>query len=60
LDRRPCDDTNGSNVVSIESVSEGDRARRAHDGDETDESEAKRLLELPALTSDNDEECSGV
>jgi hypothetical protein len=50
--------TNGSTVVQIASVSEGDRARSAHDGDEMKEGDGT-LVELPALTSDNDEKCSG-
>jgi hypothetical protein len=47
-----------SNVVPFASESERDRARSAQDDDETDESEGE-LLELPTLTSENDDECSG-
>jgi len=47
--------TNGGNVVSIGIEFESDRARSAHD-----EGEAEgEVVTLPALTSGNDEECSG-
>jgi hypothetical protein len=50
--------TKGSNVVPIASESEGDRARSAHEGAEADGSEGE-LVELRALTSENDDERSG-
>ncbi len=49
--------TQGSNVVPLASAAR-DRARSAHDDIDTEESEGD-LVELPALTSENDEECSG-
>lgn len=51
--------TQGSNVVHFASESEGERARSGHDDSETEEREGE-LVELPTLTSENDEECSGV
>jgi len=44
-----------TNVVPIVNASLGDRARSAHDDPEVD----GRVLDLPPLTSENDEESSG-
>ena len=50
--------TNVSNVVPIAQGSETDRARSARESDEAEGGDGQ-LLELPALTSENDNECSG-
>jgi hypothetical protein len=47
-----------SNVVPIANTASGDRARSAHDDDETDEDEGE-VFDLDALTRENEEECSG-
>jgi integrase len=47
-----------SNVVEITITSPGDRARSAHDDVETAERDGKVFV-LPALTSENEEVCSG-
>lgn len=47
-----------SNVVEITITSPGDRARSAHDEGETKERDGQ-VFDLPALTSENEEECSG-
>ena len=47
-----------SNVVPITNASPGDRAHSAHDDDETVEGEGE-VFDLDALTSENEEECSG-
>jgi integrase len=47
-----------SNVVEITITSPGDRARSAHDDAETEEGDGE-IFDLPALTSENEEECSG-
>jgi integrase len=47
-----------SNVVPIANASPGDRARSAHDDGKTEGGEGK-VLDLQALTSENEEECSG-
>ena len=47
--------TKGGNVVSIGIEFESDRARSAHDDAEVE----GELLDLPPLTSTNEEECSG-
>jgi hypothetical protein len=44
-----------SNLVPIASASPGDRARGAHDGGEGED----EVLDLPPLTSTNDDESSG-
>ena len=45
-------------MVPFALESERDRARSAHDGVGTEETGGE-LLELPPLTSENDEKCSG-
>ena len=47
-----------SNVVSITNTAPGDRARSAHDDTGTEEVEGE-VFDLPALTRENEEECSG-
>ena len=44
-----------SNVVPITSASPGDRAREARDGKDGE----GEVLDLPPLTSENEEKCSG-
>ena len=47
-----------ANVVQITISSPGDRARSAHDEGETEERDGEGF-DLPALTSENERECSG-
>ena len=47
-----------SNVVEITITSPGDRARSAHDEGQTEERDGE-VFDLPALTSENEEQCSG-
>ena len=47
--------TKGSNVVPLSATTESVRARSAHDDPEVE----GEVLDLPPLTSGNDEECSG-